>query len=415
MKVLGMKVQPLFPSLADTQSKNLSDYPSLEKLRKGLNQPDWWPEFWQQTFQFLRFIGRNKSLSTYERFRSESERYGNWLMNTQTDPFQIKKQGILKYVDWLVAPKKELIGTANQARFVLQEGLWQPNPQWRAFVARKPKGLKVSEGYQPADHYQPSQESIAAAFTAISALYKFWIDEDLVTGNPVPSAKRDCRHLIKMAQARPVHRLNDLQWDVLLDTAQRLADEDSNYERHLFLIAALKGLFLRISELAEHDGWIPQMNHFFQEEGYWWLQVYGKGRKIREVSVPESFLPFLVRYRQSRGLGDLPAPNEQEVILAKLRGRGAMTSRHLRRLVQEVFDAAVAQLKAEGFKQDAQELSAATTHWLRHTGASMDVENDRDIKHISEDLGHASVATTDRVYVQADRRRRAESGRGRKI
>ena len=41
-------------------------------------------------------------------------------------------------------------------------------------------------------------------------------------------------------------RLDQYQWQSLLDTAQRMADEDPLMERNLFLIASMKTLFLRI-------------------------------------------------------------------------------------------------------------------------------------------------------------------------
>jgi integrase len=72
-------------------------------------------------------------------------------------------------------------------------------------------------------------------------------------------------------------------------------------------------------------------------------------------------------------------------------------------------------MKSEHGLESAQKLSEATTHYLRHTGASMEIERDRPLKDLSEDLGHASSATTDTVYVQVERRRRASSGKGRKV
>ncbi len=52
---------------------------------------------------------------------------------------------------------------------------------------------------------------------------------------------------------------------------------------------------------------------------------------------------------------------------------------------------------------------------LYHTGASMEIERDRPLKDLSEDLGHSSSATTDTVYVQVERKRRASSGKDRKV
>jgi integrase len=37
------------------------------------------------------------------------------------------------------------------------------------------------------------------------------------------------------------------------------------------------------------------------------------------------------------------------------------------------------------------------------------------LKDVSEDLGHASMATTDTVYVQSENKQRAASGRKRKV
>lgn len=45
----------------------------------------------------------------------------------------------------------------------------------------------------------------------------------------------------------------------------------------------------------------------------------------------------------------------------------------------------------------------------------MEIERGRALKDLSEDLGHASMATTDTVYVQTDTRVRAESGKQRKV
>lgn len=143
--------------------------------------------------------------------------------------------------------------------------------------------------------------------------------------------------------------------------------------------------------------------------------LYGKGRKLRDVSVPEAYLPYLIRYRNHLGLEDLPQIDEKHAIVSKIRGKGGMSARHLRRLVQQVFDQAVFNLQRKDLKEDAKHLQAATSHWLRHTGASMDVEHQRDVKYLSEDLGHATLATTDRIYVQSDIKKRAESGKYRDV
>ena len=101
--------------------------------------------------------------------------------------------------------------------------------------------------------------------------------------------------------------------------------------------------------------------------------------------------------------------------MEKIRGQGGITTRHLTRLVQEIFDKAYEKMKAKEGEDAARKLQEASTHWLRHTGASMEIERGRALKDLSEDLGHASMATTDTVYVQSENKKRAASGKDRKV
>ena len=242
------------------------------------------------------------------------------------------------------------------------------------------------------------------------------MNEEYLYGNPAQLAKGDCRYFIKDAQVKEIRRLSEDQWHYVHQVAEKMADADPLHERSLFVICALKTLFLRISELSERPDWSPIMSHFWQDtDGSWWLKIYGKGRKLRDTTVPESFLAYLKRYRQFRGLSPLPSSGEHEPIVEKIRGQGGMTSRQLTRIVQTVFDEAYDLMRAAEGEDNARKLKEASTHWLRHTGASMEVERGRALKDLSEDLGHASMATTDTVYVQTENRIRAQSGKGRKV
>lgn len=123
----------------------------------------------------------------------------------------------------------------------------------------------------------------------------------------------------------------------------------------------------------------------------------------------------MFRNTLSRGLSSLPLAGENHPIIEKIRGRGGMTSRQLSRLVQEVFDATYEQMKLKFGEENASKFKEASTHWLRHTGASLEIERGRALKDVSEDLGHASMATTDTVYVQTENKKRAASGKNREV
>lgn len=329
---------------------------------------------------------------------------------------QLRKADILEYADFCWQPPVSWISLANHEKFLYRNGYYIRNKAWTPFKLKQPKKGVADDATPDKRKYKPSQQTLTATFTAIIAFYKYLMNEEYLNGNPAQIAKGDCRHFIKDAQIKEVRRLTEAQWQYVFDLTLALAEQDHVYERSLFVISALKTLFLRISELSKRPQWSPVMSHFWEDtEGNWWLKVYGKGRKLRDVTVPNSFIPYLKRYRIYRGLSPLPSPGENHPIVEKIRGQGGMTARQLTRIVQDIFDKAYEQLRQAEGDDKARKLKEASTHWLRHTGASMEVERGRALKDLSEDLGHSSMATTDTVYVQTENRVRAESGKSRKV
>ncbi len=98
-------------------------------------------------------------------------------------------------------------------------------------------------------------------------------------------------------------------------------------------------------------------------------------------------------------------------------GTGQVGKRTLERIVKEAFLLAAQRMEAEGLEEDAKEMEqiADHTHYLRHTGASMDIDAGRPIRHVSEDLGHESVAFTESIYIRADASDRYLTGLNRKV
>ena len=406
---------PLYPTLNEIQEMSLDQYPDLNEFLNAEDAQPWRLQHWQWGLEYLRYIARNKSEHTYGRFRNETERFLLWVFMTQEKPiYTYRKVQILAYADFCWKPPVKWISLTAADRFVYNDGYFKTNSAWL------PYRLKVAKNQQLTNpdkkKYKPSQQTLTAMFTGVAGFYTYLVGEEYCYGNPALLAKKDCRYFIADVQVKEVHRLTEEQWQYLLDTARTLATKSAVYERSLFVVATLKTLFLRISELSERKDWSPEMRHFWQDEHqHWWLKVFGKGRKLRDVSVPVEYLAYLKRYRAERALPPLPSSSDRAPIVEKIRGQGGMTARHLTRIVQEVFDVAYTTMKADLDEDAAWKLKEASTHWLRHTGASMEIERGRALKDLSEDLGHASMATTDTIYVQSEHRKRAESGKGRKV
>ena len=74
---------------------------------------------------------------------------------------------------------------------------------------------------------------------------------DYLAKNPVNLIKQRNRFYRVKQDQHIVRRLSVLQWEMLLDTAEKMATQyPHKYERTLFIISLLFGLYLRVSELV---------------------------------------------------------------------------------------------------------------------------------------------------------------------
>ena len=96
-----------------------------------------------------------------------------------------------------------------------------------------------------------------------------------------------------------------------------------------------------------------------------------------------------------------------------MKGKDGLGTRQIRNIVQSVFDLAITKLIAAGKKDEADDLAAATVHWLRHTAISTEVEY-RPREHIRDDVGHDNASTMDK-YIDTDRLARHQSAKSKKL
>ena len=174
-------------------------------------------------------------------------------------------------------------------------------------------------------------------------------------------------------------------------------------------------MYLRISELAANEKWIPSMNNFYRDnDGNWWFTTLGKGNKRRNIAVSTAMLQALKRWRKFLGLPPLPSPADHSPLLPKIKGNGAIAdTNHIREIVQKCFDQAINKLNADNLTDEAETLNEATVHWLRHTGISEDVKH-RPCEHVRDDAGHSSSAITDK-YIDIELRERHRSAKNKTI
>jgi site-specific recombinase XerD len=345
------------------------------------------------------------SPDTFSTYRREIEHFLHWCWLVDNKSLRdVRRENIEDYVDFAKKPPKTWIGTKNVPRYIENQGQRVPNPDWRPYVV-------ATENRQNAP-YNLSQSGIQSLLAVLGSFFNYLIQEEYLDANPVAQIRQKNKLVRKSQHARPIRRLSEIQWNVVMETAKSLADADpAIHERTLFIMQALFGMYLRISELVETPRWTPRMGDFERDlDGNWWFRTVGKGNKERVVSVSDSMLTVLKRYRESRNLKGLPSPGENSPLVHKTRGDGGISStRQIRSIVQLCFDKAVLRLEQEGQQEEATQLGAATVHWLRHTGISEDVKF-RPREHVRDDAGHGSSAITDR-YIDVEMKERHASAR----
>jgi len=131
------------------------------------------------------------------------------------------------------------------------------------------------------------------------------------------------------------------------------------------LISMLYGLGLRISELSGLK---------LEDIKGAWIQIHGKGNKVRELPVLEELQRLIKQYVKV---------NHPKIYLFE-KGNAPMNSAQLRYIITKLF-------KGAGIK--------ATPHQLRHSFATHLLNNGARISDVSELLGHETMATT-QVYTK---------------
>jgi len=357
------------------------------------------------------------SQATFNSYRREVERLLQWAWLIQEKSIlQLSRLDLEEYLNFCKKPPLYWISTAKVPRFIEQNGLRTPNPAWRPFVVTVSK-VAMRKGINPDPKaYLFSDRAFKEIFAVLSSFYNYLIIEGSTEINPLLQIRQKSRFLRKTQDTPPIRRLTELQWDYVIETARQLASQNpKKHERTLFIMSALYGMYLRISELTAIPRWEPKMNHFYKDnDENWWFTTVGKGNKQRNITVSDAMLSSLKRWRKYLGIAALPSPDDNSCLIPKSRGDGAISSTNqIRNIVQFCFDYTVNRMQVDGFEEEANNLQSATVHWLRHTGISDDVKI-RPREHVRDDAGHSSSLTTDK-YIDIDLRERHASGKKKLI
>ena len=194
-------------------------------------------------------------------------------------------------------------------------------------------------------------------------------------------------------------------WAWLGSRPRHTALADAHYMRDRWLLLLLYQTGLRRDEVAR-----ACMADFKVTTHGWLLQVVGKGRKRREVSIHPQLMQALAEYRGWLGcLQAEPQPDETDLPLIaafnQQHGLQPLTARAIGLSIQQIGQAASAACPDPQMAAVLQQLS---THWLRHTNATHRLLAGASLETTQDELGHADPKTTRRYVHTMDQQRRAD-------
>ncbi len=272
---------------------------------------------------------------------------------------------------------------------------------------RKAARLDVASGWTPF-RGQPGLASRRLAVKVIHLMCNWLTLQRYLDSNPWTAVNRGLVDGNEVAPAPTSRALTPAAYQALLSALP--CPERPGETRNGFVLAFTRFTGLRATELLN-----AKVGDLKEQDFGWQLDVVGKGRKRRLVSVPSPALEVLEQYLAARGLPGLgDCEDEVPLLAAQDDATRAPTysavhqslSTFLRRAVQ----------RADLPERERERALQATQHWLRHTFATRAAEAGVPEDVLMAEMGHASRATTAGYYTAQDRRRheameRAAGGR----
>lgn len=283
----------------------------------------------------------------------------------------IRRNHVLAYQAFLKSPSPKKCWCGPSVSRLNKNGSF--NEDWRPFV----KGL--------------SESSINKTIKILDSLFNYLVQTNYLTGNPMAVDRRRKR---RNNSKKIIDRY--LEIDEIHATLQALAKLEKHqganqYQniraRYIILLLFFTGL--RIAEAASHT-----MGNFMQRDGHWFLRIIGKGKKLREIPIPDELLDALADFRIKVGLTS-PQPRFQETtpLIPMQNLTNPISTRRIDQIIRWAFNLGATQFEPNEPRK-ASKLRQASAHWLRHSYVTYLLESGAPLKVAQENAGHSDIGTT---------------------
>ncbi|MGX9936494.1 tyrosine-type recombinase/integrase [Advenella kashmirensis] len=336
------------------------------------------------------------SPNTFNNYRREAERLLLWATGVAKKPVSsLSHEDLLVYQHFLINPQP-----ANS--WIMSPGRKLPrtHADWRPFAGP----------LAPTSQRQ--------AIIILNSMFSWLVAAGYLVGNPLSLSRRKSQN----AKPRITRYLDDELWMQVKLTILSLPRETNREREHYFRLRWLFSLMylcgLRISEVTQNTmGAFFCLRDKFGEER-WWLELVGKGKKIRLVPATQELMIELSHYRLAKGMFSTPIPYETTPLISPIGHQQHGLSRSaVHVIIKYVFKKTAARLREKGPKSEklALQIEQASAHWLRHTAGSHMANNQIDLRNIRDNLGHESISTTNIYLHTSDDARHNETEKHHKL
>ncbi|CRM31935.1 hypothetical protein [Pseudomonas sp. 44 R 15] len=276
-----------------------------------------------------------ENLSGFGSSRSITERLLLWSWIVKGKSVEaIEKEEFREFLEFNSCPPSEWVGDVARRRFDWVDGVgYIANPAWRPFS--KPAnetGMRTMNMFK-------------LIVSCCTSFYDHLIRKGICQFNPAQNVEWLPLQTFS-AEARSIDRgLTIWHVDQILRVGANL--DCGRHERALFIVALMRYLLVPIRWIAKDVRRTPSFNLLKHTTCGFQYLVEGL-RGVEAVTAPNIFIPYLQRYRSSRGLPREAPDDEDEPLLVTSHGRPGLTQRQIRNLVYEIILVTVHQLEIEG-------------------------------------------------------------------
>ena len=425
------KVFPLFAG-DHNESPSLVGIPWFDELSQSMFNTFFSEEYYAAC-GFLTTL--NAIPNTFKSYRRDVERFLLWCwVEKQKSCLNMRQSDALEFIKFIESPPAEWIGQNVSLRFKNSDPHAGFDPLWRPIDISRRKMSLGKNGM--------AKSSKALTYGALSSFFRYLIeDAELTEMNPFLFSRKRGLGRVNRKESIEERLITDLQMKYIVEASKKEIGESSLiYARKRFLVAALYYLGVRISEISERETennivYTPTMGDFVNFQQKWLFSIpdgTAKGGKGRKIPVGSILVDEIKLYRTvlqehvGFTITTLPSHNDPMPIFPKISVKGqimgAIGARQLSKDLKAILGVAQVLMETEAVMakengdiesseyllRDASGLMAISPHWLRHKGASDDINAGVNPNIVKDNYGHSDLATTS-IYSHVDLLERVEA------